>query len=194
MNQVPLVFPEFGAVGVIKQVLSGALGQLVLGFTAKGVAQVKGTVGQLVSQGCRVVVVIEDKTVLSVERHKAFHGGIGHINKKEAQVAFIQFPKLPVLIQFLTNGIFLKTACIDYQKLKYGGLYFSLSKLPSVFLGFLPSFICLTSFKLSSISAIISGLVSITGFSPIFSASSIKSLMFDFEFERIINVSITLNF
>ena len=41
MNQVPLIFPKLGAVGVVEQVMCGFLGQVMLSLATKGVAEVK---------------------------------------------------------------------------------------------------------------------------------------------------------
>ncbi len=41
MNQIPLVLPKLGAVGVVEQVMGALLGQIMLSFATKGMAEVK---------------------------------------------------------------------------------------------------------------------------------------------------------
>ncbi len=105
MNQVPLVFPEFGAACVVKQVGRLVGLEKVLGFVAKGVAQVKGAMGQLVGKEFKVCSKVKNKPVITRQGHKTFSiaSQVRNIQKEEVHGVIVCWALTLVLADNLVH-------------------------------------------------------------------------------------------
>ena len=83
MDQVPLVLPELGAVGVVHYIQGGSLRQVVLRLVAKGVAEVKGAMCKFMPNHVDVAAKVEDKAILACQRHIARTVALGGTHEKE---------------------------------------------------------------------------------------------------------------